>query len=310
LALQQFVPVFKDFGEALVDMKDISFGMLAGIAGGITLIGLALAGFGLIAVAFGPALVIGAVGILIMAAALYVLALAFQQFVPVFKGFSEALVDIKDISFGMLAGIAGGITLIGLALASFGLIGTALVIGAAGILIMAAALYVLALAIQQFVPVFKGFSETLVDMKDISFGMLAGIAGGIVLIGLALASFGLTGIFGAIGLVMLMATTAALTQLSSLGPGLSDVASALESIKASLENGFSLGGITDVPDEINIPTIVSAQIADAIITSNSILGEKLDAVRAAIENQDNNTYLDGAKMNKGMGKNVQTAKVS
>jgi hypothetical protein len=236
----------------------------------------------------------GALALIIMAGSLYVLALALKQF----AGIDWATIAMAGVA---LLGLLG----IGLIAAAFG---SALVIGAVGILIMAAALYVLALALQQFVPVFSGFADGINRLKDVSFAQLAGIAGGIALIGLALAAFGMTGLFGMFGLLTLLATTAALASLAGLGPGLAQVASSLQSIKTSMEGGFNLEGLTDVPEEINIPTIVSAQIADAIITSNSMLGEKLDAVRAAIENQDNNTYLDGAKLNKGMGKTITPPK--
>jgi len=118
-----------------------------------------------------------------------------------------------------------------------------IILGALAMVILAGAVWVLGLALQAFIPVMDAFgklfavlAKSLGDLATrVTFSQLAGVAGGLSLIGLALAAFGMTGIFGMFGLLQLMGTTAALSELAKLANPLNIVATSIERLGAALK---------------------------------------------------------------------------
>jgi len=225
---------------------------------------------------------------------------------------AKALKEFQGLDWNTLA--MAGAALLGLVIA-FTIIGAVvfavgpmILVGALALAVMAGSLFILGKALQEFIPV-TGVIEKLASIDPMN---LLGVAAGIYAIGVAFGAMGMglaaAGIGGAIGGFFGGDPITQLERLAGLGPGLMATAAGIEAIRTAMGEGMNLESLNAVPEEINVPTVIGAQISEAIINSNSALGEKLDQVIAAIENQDSDTYLDGRKVNKNLGRVVNPGK--
>lgn len=227
-----------------------------------------------------------AVGIILIAGALWIFAQALK-----------VLADNDKLWESLAAAAVGLLVLAGIAilLASFAPVFTT---GVFVIMLLAVAVGILGLALQAFIPVMEAFGKLFTVFTEaigklatqVTFEQLAGVAGGLTLIGLSLAAFGMTGIFGMFGLLQLLGTTAALKELAMLASPLNVVATSIERLGEALKvlNSVSidvdkLEDISDIAVKVKRNESPNVNVAAA---DNSGIIKKLDEMIKRIESME------------------------
>ena len=170
-----------------------------------------------------------AMAFLALGASIWVISKAFQNFAEL--KWSDVLKGIAVI--GVLA-----LTLAGLAL-----IGPAVLIGAAAMLVMAGAIWVLSKALQNIAETFPVFVDGLERLSEIGGASLIGVAAGIAAIGAAMVVFGtgaaIAGLANLVTNLLSIGQDSPLEQLekiSTYGPGIEKAASGLERMAQAMQS--------------------------------------------------------------------------
>ena len=171
----------------------------------------------------------GAAAMVLVAAAVWIMAKAMQEFSTgvTWDGVLKGIVAMGALTLAILA--------LGIIMSSG--YGTLMILaGAAAMLIMAGAMWVLGKALQEIAVGVDAVVPALKSLSGLGGGLISAAAG-IMAISLAMASFAGASILGVIGSIFSeVGMVRTLTKLSDLAPGLNSVAESLNSIKASMDS--------------------------------------------------------------------------
>lgn len=257
----------------------------------------------------------GAASILIMSGAIWVFAKALQELQK-----NDKLWETLTVAIIGLVALASVARLLGQATPE-------ILVGSLAIGILAGALWVLGKAINEFVPYIKvlidgivGFADVIgktivniigavtdsfVKLGNIDAGNLLAVAAAIGTVGLAMGSFGATGIFAAIGGLATAGLIDQFVKLSTLGPGLMQTAQGIQATRLAME-GKPIPEMT-VPQEVNVPVNASTSLNETITNGDNLIIEKLNQLIEAVNKQD--IYLDGRKVNTNLGRSNYPSKL-